>query len=101
MVLVQTESYDYVLVFFAPALVLMLLEEERADYGNILCIMVLFSLTLPYPTLFVHTSRYLTLMRSTTMQMLLITYIVFQVRLVPYVLHEIEGRIWLWVWNTI
>lgn len=100
MVLVQTESYDYVLVFFAPALVLMLLE-ERADYGNILCILVLFSLTLPYPTLFVHTSRYLTLMRSTAMQLLLITYIVFQARYVPYVLYEIEGRIWLWVWNTI
>lgn len=100
MVLVQTESYDYVLVFFAPALVLMLLE-ERADYGNILCILVLFSLTLPYLTLFVHISRYLTLMRSTAMQLLLIIYIVFQARLVPYVLHEIEGRIWLWVWNTI
>ena len=88
MLLVQTESYDYVLVFFAPALVLMLLEEERADYGNILCILVLFSLTLPYPTLFVHTSRYLTLMRSTAMQMLLVTYIVFQARHVLYVLHE-------------
>ena len=100
MVLVQTESYDYVLVFFAPALVLMLLE-KRADYGNILCILVLFSLTLPYPTLFVHTSRYLTLMRSTAMQLLLIIYIVFQTRHVPYALHEIEGRVWLWVWNTI
>ena len=91
MILVQTESYDYVLVFFASALVLMLLE-ERADYGNILCILVLFSLTLPYPTLFVHTSRYLTLMRSTAMQLLLIIYIVFQTRHVPYALHEIEGR---------
>lgn len=100
MILVQAESYDYVLVFFAPALVLMLLE-ERADYGNILCILVLFSLTLPYPTLFVHTSRYLTLMRSTAMQLLLIIYIVFQTRHVPYALHEIEGRVWLWVWNTI
>ena len=84
-----------------PSLVLMLLEEERADYGNILCILVLFSLTLPYPTLFVHTSRYLTLMRSTAMQLFLITYIVFQARHVLYVLHEIEGRVWLWVWNTI
>ena len=101
MILVQVESYDYVLVFFAPALVLMLIEEERADYGNILCILVLFSLTLPYPTLFVHTSRYLTLMRSTAMQLLLIIYIVFQTRHVPYALHEIEGRVWLWVWNTI
>ena len=101
MILVQVESYDYVLVFFAPALVLMLIEEERADYGNILCIIVLLSLTLPYPTLFVHTSRYLTLMRSTTMQFLLITYIVFQARYVLYALHEIEGRVWLWVWNTI
>ena len=103
MVLVQTQSYDYVLVFFAPALVLMLLEEERADYENILCILVLFSLTLPYPTLFVHTSRYLTLMRSTAMQIFLITYIVFQARHVLYILHEIECRVWLWLWlwNTI
>ena len=101
MILVQTGSYDYVLVFFVPSLVLMLLEEERADYGNFLCILVLFSLTLPYPTLFVHTSRYLTLMRSTAMQLFLITYIVFQARHVLYVLHEIECRMWLWVWNTI
>ena len=105
MVLVQAQSYDYVLVFFAPALVLMLLEEERVDCGNILCILVLFSLTLPYPTLFVHTSRYLTLMRSTAMQLFLITYIVFQARNVPNALHEIGCRIWFWIrdslWNRI
>lgn len=78
MILWQSRAVDYTLVFFVPAAVLMLMEEESVTKQNVLPIALLMLLVVAYPTTYIHGSRYLTLSHSDIVQMVCVIMLVYE-----------------------